>query len=111
VPPPTAQPLRFNADGTKARDELGLALGGIRLSQVAVPTALNTGDNAGESFCRLFGTYQPFDSDTLRRLYRSHGTYVARVVHADHANLRAGYLLPADARQNLVDALRSGVGR
>ena len=30
----------FNADGTKARDELGLALGGIRLSQVSVPTAL-----------------------------------------------------------------------
>jgi hypothetical protein len=109
--PPTAEPLRFNPDGTKARDELGLALGGIRLSQVRVPIALNTGDNAGESFCRLFGTHQPFDAATLDRLYRNRGAYVARVVHADLANLRAGYLLPADARQNLADALDSGVGR
>ncbi len=31
TPPPTAQPLVFNPDGTKARDSLGLALGGIRI--------------------------------------------------------------------------------
>jgi Alpha/beta hydrolase domain len=111
IAPPTAEPLRFNPDGTKARNELGLALGGIQLSQVTAPIALNTGDNAGETFCRLFGTHQPFDAATLDRLYRSHGAYVARVVHADLTNLRAGYLLPADARQNLVDALHSGVGR
>lgn len=111
TPPPTAEPLRFNPDGTKARNELGLALGGIRLSQAQVPIALNTGDNSGESFCRLFGTYQPFDSATLNRLYRNRGAYVAQVVHADIANIRAGYLLPADARQNLADALHTEVGR
>ena len=110
TPPPTAEPLRFNADGTKARNELGLALGGIQLSQVAAPIALNTGDNSGESFCRLFGTYQPFDAATLDELYRNRFAYVARVVHADLRNLFAGYLLPADARQNLADALASDVG-
>ncbi len=47
TPPPTAPPIAFNPDGTKARDALGLVRGGIRLSQVDVPTALNTGDNAG----------------------------------------------------------------
>jgi hypothetical protein len=109
TPPPTAAPLRFNADGTKVRNELGLAQGGIQLSQVSVPIALNTGDNAGESFCRLFGTYQPFDAATLDRLYRNRIAYVARVVHADLHNLFAGYLLPADARQNLSDAVASGV--
>jgi hypothetical protein len=51
TPPPLAQPLQFNADGTKIRDALGLAVGGIRLSQVSVPRARND----GESFCRLFG--------------------------------------------------------
>jgi hypothetical protein len=111
TPPPIAAPLVFNADGTKARDALGLALGGIRYSQVSVPTALNTGDNAGQSFCFLFGSHQPFDQPTLDRLYRSRGAYLAAVVHADLDNIRAGYLLPADARANLRDARESDVGR
>ncbi|WP_306745093.1 alpha/beta hydrolase domain-containing protein [Saccharothrix yanglingensis] len=106
TPPPAARPLEFEPDGvTRKRDALGLALGGIRLSQVAVPTALNTGDNSGETFCRLFGTHVPFDRATLDRLYPEHAGYVARVVSADVANVRAGHLLPADAKRNLRDAL------
>jgi hypothetical protein len=104
TPPPTAEPLRFNADGTKARDALGLALGGIRLSQVSVPTALNDGDNTGETFCRLFGSYQPFDRPTLDRLYPTHLGYVARVAVADLRNIASGYLLPADALSNAREA-------
>ncbi|GAA1363918.1 alpha/beta hydrolase domain-containing protein [Catellatospora chokoriensis] len=110
VAPPTAPPLVFNADGTKARDSLGLALGGIRYSQVTVPTARNTGDNAGQSFCFLFGSHQPFDEATLDGLYPTRAGYLARVVRADLGNVHAGYLLPADARGNLHDALASGVG-
>ncbi|MEW2358309.1 alpha/beta hydrolase domain-containing protein [Spirillospora sp. NPDC029432] len=108
--PPAAPPLEFAADGTKARDEHGLARGGIRLSQVAVPTALNTGDNSGETFCVLFGTHVPFDKAKLDALYPSRGGYVASVARADARNLRAGFLLPADARQNARDALHSGPG-
>jgi hypothetical protein len=111
TPPPTAEPLQFNPDGTKARDELGLAVGGIRLSQVEVPTALNTGDNTGESFCTLFGTHRPFDETTLDQLHPHHGRYVAQVAQADRANVRNGYLLRADARQNLTDAAHSDIGR
>ncbi|TQM78321.1 hypothetical protein FHX81_0583 [Saccharothrix saharensis] len=106
TPPPTARPLEFEADGvTKKRDALGLALGGIRLSQLAAPRALNTGDNSGETFCRLFGTHVPFDEATLTRLYPDRAAYVQRVVAADVAGVRAGYLLPADARRNLADAI------
>ncbi|WP_245765204.1 alpha/beta hydrolase domain-containing protein [Nonomuraea jiangxiensis] len=105
TPPPAAPPLEFNPDGTKARDELGLARGGIRVSQVAAPTALNTGDNSGEGFCRLFGTHLPFDQTRLRTLYRTESRYVAAVAKADATNLRKGYLLPGDAAQNLKDAL------
>jgi hypothetical protein len=111
TPPPTAEPLAFNPDGTKARDEHGLALGGIRLSQVEVPTALNTGDNGGDLFCRLFGTHVPFDEAQLDQLYPHHGGYVLGVARADIAALRAGHILPADARANLVEAARSEVGR
>ncbi len=111
TPPPTAPPLVFNADGSKARDAYGLVRGGIRLSQVAVPTALNTGDNTGESFCVLFGTYQPFDDATLDRLYPTRVGYLGRVAATDVRNMAAGYLQPADAAENLREALRSGVGR
>jgi hypothetical protein len=111
VAPPTAPPLRFNPDGTKVRDELGLAQGGIRLSQVAAPTALNNGENSGESFCRLFGTHVPFDQARLKQLYRLQGLYIAAVARTDADNLRKGYLLPADAAQNLKDALRVDFGR
>jgi Alpha/beta hydrolase domain len=86
------------------RNELGLAQGGIQLSQVAVPTALNTGSNSGELFCFLFGTHVPFSEIQLDALYRSHGQYVSAVVHTDWANLGAGYLLHADALENLNEA-------
>lgn len=105
VLPPSAPGLRFAADGTKARDAHGLALGGVRLSQVEVPRALNTGDNTGETFCVLFGTHVPFTTAQLDRLYPTHTGYVARVVGADLRAVRDGHLLPADARANLRDAL------
>jgi hypothetical protein len=109
TPPPTAPPLELNPDGSKVRDERGLAQGGIRLSQVVAPTALSTGDNAGESFCRLFGTHIPFDDATLDALYPRRGHYVAAVALADIRNVRAGYITGADARENLAEAIRSGI--
>jgi Alpha/beta hydrolase domain len=111
APPPHAPYLEFTASGTKARNELGLALGGIQLSQVAVPTALNTGSNSGELFCFLFGTHVPFSDAQLDALYRSHGRYVSSVVRTDWANLMAGFLLPADAQENLLEAAHSDVGK
>ncbi|MEU9735663.1 alpha/beta hydrolase domain-containing protein [Streptomyces sp. NPDC048002] len=110
VLPPSAPALRFEADGTKARDAHGIALGGVRLSQVEVPTALNTGDNTGETFCVLFGTHVPFTAGQLDGLYPTHAGYVARVVGADVRAVRNGHLLPADARANLRDAVSSTVG-
>ena len=109
APPPSAPYLEF--DGlTKVRNELGLAQGGIQLSQVAVPTALNTGSNSGPSFCILLGTHRPFDEQQLDELYRNHGQYVSGVARSDNANVAAGYLLRADAEENQREAAQSGVG-
>ena len=109
APPPSAPYLEF--DGlTKVRNELGLAQGGIQLSQVAVPTALNTGSNSGPSFCILLGTHRPFDEAQLDELYRNHGQYVSGVARSDDANVAAGYLLQADAEENQRAAAQSGVG-
>jgi len=109
--PPSAPYLGFAPDGSKVRDELGLAQGGIQLSQVSVPIARNTGDNSGASFCVLFGTHVPFDDATLDDLYRNHGQYVSSVGAADRANVRAGYLLAADAAANHRAAVHSTIGR
>lgn len=108
--PPTAPYLEFSGT-TKARNELGLALGGIQLSQVSVPTALNTGSNSGPSFCLLFGTHRPFDDTQLDALYRNHGSYVSAVDRADAANAASGYILPADAELNQRAAAHSSVGK
>ena len=93
------------------RNELGLAQGGIQLSQVSVPIARNTGDNTGASFCVLFGTHVPFDDATLDALYRNHGRYVSAVRAADHDNVRAGYIVTADARANAQEAVHSDIGK
>jgi hypothetical protein len=111
IAPPTAPLLQFNPDGTKARDEHGLAIGGIRLSQVEAPIALNTGDNSGESFCFLFGTHIPFDEATLDELYSSHREYVTAVEVADRRNVKSGYIDQADAVENRREAAESDVGR
>ena len=110
APPPHAPYLEFDGT-TKVRNELGLAQGGIQLSQVAVPTALNTGSNSGPSFCILFGTHVPFGAEQLDALYRNHGKYVSAVTHADSANVEAGFLLRPDARENHREAAHSSVGK
>lgn len=108
--PPSAPYLEFDGN-VKVRNELGLAQGGIQLSQVEAPTAINTGSNAGESFCFLFGSYEPLDDETLSELYRNHGRYVTAVRRSDADNVRAGYLLRDDARNNLRSAAQSDVGK
>jgi hypothetical protein len=110
IQPPSAPYLEFSGL-TKVRNELGLAQGGIQLSQVVVPTAINTGDNSGESFCFLFGSYNPLDQATLSRLYRNHGQYVSRVSQVNSANVDAGYLLRADAQTDMRRAAQSDIGK
>jgi hypothetical protein len=114
TPPPTAPPIELTTVGppaVMARDGAGNALGGIRLSQHAVPTAVNTGVNSGAGFCRLYGSHEPFDAATLAKLYPTHESYVARVKAVTEENLKAGYILKADAELTVIEAERSAVGR
>lgn len=110
IQPPSAPYLTFSG-ATMVRNELGLAQGGIQLSQVAVPTALNSGRNAGETFCFLFGTHEPFGDDQLAALYRNHGAYVSQVAQVNAANVAAGYIQQADAAANVREAAQSDVGK
>jgi hypothetical protein len=114
TPPPTAPRIETVSPmppTTIARDALGLAKGGIRIADIAVPTALNTGSNSGPAFCLLFGTHIPFDAATLDGLYPEHGSYVSQVVQVVSENLAAGYITGHAAQETRSGAAGSGVGQ
>jgi hypothetical protein len=110
IEPPHAPDIEVAA-GVIARDSFGNALGGIRLSQHAVPTATNTGVNSGPEFCSTFGSYQPFDANTRDALYPNHGTYVSQVTHTTHDNLKNGFIVLEDATATVQEAAQSDIGK
>ena len=110
IAPPTAPRLEWVSETEKARDADGNALGGIRLPQHAVPTAVNTGDNSGAGFCRLYGSHTPFDQEKLSDLYPNHGVYVSAVNAATNDAVRAGFLLTPDAQETRRAASASAYG-
>jgi hypothetical protein len=114
TPPPKAQPITITSSGqpiTIARDNLGLALGGIRLPDVAVPTAINNGTNTGPGARARWGYYKPFDIPTLNRLYPNHDSYVNAVEHVTNENLKSGFILKPDAETTIREAKGSAIGR
>jgi hypothetical protein len=114
TPPPSAPPIQTSAAGPPAvvvRDARGNGLGGIRLAELAVPTGINSGQNSGPGFCRLYGSHYDFDAATLASLYPTHAAYVAAVKKVTDDNLKAGYVLKADADATIAEAERSPVGK
>ena len=108
--PPTGEPLEIT-DTEPAeirRDDLGIALGGVRNPLVDVPVAVLSGDPPYEvdldslDTCALFGTTAPLDAATLIEIHGSADEYVAAFGAAADAAVEAGHLLPADAA-TLVD--------
>jgi Alpha/beta hydrolase domain len=107
-PPPEAPPLEVAGEAV-ARDERGIALGGIRTPAVDAPVSTLTGDaTPGEPvICLLFGGVTPFDATTLLDLYPSHDGYVAAVTAAADEAVEAGFLLREDADLVIADAEES----
>jgi hypothetical protein len=107
------------------RNADGLAQGGIQLSELAVPTQINVGDNApanassvpaggeaiGAGACVRWGYSVDMSIDQLSARYPSHAAYVARVKKVADQNVRAGYILPFDADATVRAAEASRVGR
>jgi hypothetical protein len=76
-----------------------------------VPTGVNTGQNAGPGFCRLYGSHTDFDAATLTSLYPTHNAYVSAVRAVTERNLKSGYILQADAEATILAAEKSDIGR
>ena len=110
--PPSAPPIETSSVGPPAvfaRDQAGNALGGIRLAEHAVPTSVNTGQNTGPGFCRLYGSHQDFDAATIQNLYPTHAQYVAAVKNITGQNLKDGYILKPEAEATIAAAEKAPI--
>lgn len=96
--PPSAPRLEVEGEAI-ARDERGIALGGIRTPAVDAPASVLTGEAPpGRSvLCMLFGDTRPFDPPTLAELYPTHQDYVDAVTASADASVAEGFLLQDDA--------------
>jgi hypothetical protein len=103
--PPSLPRIQLAGDPPQiARDELGMARGGLRLPAVEAPIATLSGTNGGPRMVQLVGSRTDFSPERLRQLYRDHPSYVERVRNAADAAVAAGYLLRPDADRMVTAA-------
>jgi hypothetical protein len=103
--PPRAAP-RLELDGNAiARDQLGIARGGLRTPLVDAPTAVHTSQPSWWNICGfLFGETRALDAATLTELYPAHQDYVDAVTESAEAAVTAGHLARADADALIAEA-------
>jgi hypothetical protein len=98
-----AAPFVLDADGN--------VKGGIRTPQVDAPVATLSGlGQTGSNFCGIFGTTKPFDAATLAAKYPSYAAFVKAWNAATDRAVKAGFVLPADAKNIKAAAAQSTVG-
>ena len=97
IAPPSAPVISTTTptSNTVVRDTLGLAQGGIRLSQHDVALRINQGPNTGPGFCFLDGASAPMTDAQLATLYPTVQSYVDKVVAKTLDNAAKGYI-PGD---------------
>lgn len=98
---------RIEIDGDEiVRDDDGLAVGGIRLPAVEVPSASLSGDPRPESgvLCSLFGTTEAFSPTEMTARYGSSENYVQQVGEDYDRAVAAGFALEADRDAVLTEA-------
>lgn len=115
VQPPTSPRLEIASFGPGnaaqiARNQFNLALGGIRLAEIEVPTAENVGESVTGGACPRWGYHKPFSVQTLNGLYPNRGQYISKVTKVTNDNVSSGYLLEKDAEATLSAAKATSVG-
>jgi hypothetical protein len=104
TPPPIAG--RFVLTNPPAagvqRDTFGNAIGAIRTAEIDVPVAKEAADT-----CGLGGTHVPFTTAVLQSLYSTHQDYVNKVTQAALDSVAKGFVLPADAQDEIDRAQHS----
>ena len=104
-PAPTAAPIevRDSDEPRPVLDANGLARGGVRTPWVDVPVARTSGVGASESImAAIFGSGEPFDAATLRRLYPGGADeYLDGFTAALDRAIQSGFILPDDRAEIL----------
>ncbi|CAM2979605.1 hypothetical protein BST27_03645 [Mycobacterium intermedium] len=105
VPAPAAAPIEVR-EATRPEpvlDANGLARGGVRTPWVDVPLARTSGLGADESvMAMIFGSGEPFDADTVQRLYPGGvEQYLSRFTAALDSAIQSGFILAADRAEIL----------
>jgi hypothetical protein len=102
--PSQAPRLELDADQHLVPGDHSIARGGIRTPWVDVPTATLSGlGQSGEGFAVLAGRTDPFDQQTLERLYPGGRTdYLDRFAASLDATIAAGFLRPDDRAEILA---------
>jgi hypothetical protein len=101
APPPSFPPIDVE-DGVIVTDEIGNATGGIRLPDLAVPTAAHSGTNAGGLPAALAGQSTPLTDEQLSALYLDADAFLKKWNDAVDAIRAQGLILEAD-----LDAVRA----
>ena len=112
TPPPIAPPIAiatFGNPSVPVRNSLGLAQGGIQLSQMVLPTRINSGLNVGPGACNRWGYSLPIDPTTLQQMYPDYLTYFRGVAQVDKANVISGYMLQADMVADMNSAAAGNI--
>jgi hypothetical protein len=98
--PARAQPriaTEQDGSGKILRDERGIALGGVRLPEIAVPLAEYRGTSFRTGFGALYGGYRPFKPDVVKALYGDRESFVQAWDRAVADLVQSETLLPEDA--------------
>jgi len=115
--PPQGEPIELE-DGDEvaiARDDTGMALGGVRNPLVDVPVAVVTGDppdgatiddlaSGDGDLCILFGATTPLDQASLVARYGTADAYVTAFRASADAAVASGFLLRPDADALIAEA-------
>jgi hypothetical protein len=105
TPPPKARRLQIDpATDLVARDEDGIALGGVRTPPVDVPVVALSGQPGPNPsvICLLLGSTNPLTAERLAERYESQVDYRRQYAADAASTIEAGFVLAADRR-----ALRS----
>ncbi len=103
-PAPDNGPRFQFADGSLAHDAHGNTLGGIRLPPIDVPVATYL-----STTCQLGGLTLPFTDLQLQDLYGTHAEYYAQMAERTDAAVAGGWILPADAVDQMTRACAAKV--
>jgi hypothetical protein len=103
--PPHAAPIVMSGQtqGQPVRDVNGAAQGGVRTPWVDTPTARLSGTgNSGGPLGFLLGVAEPFDAETLDRLYPAgRADYLRHFTTSLDSAIKNGVVLPADRSEIL----------